>query len=486
MNKTEIFSLRKEFIKNFNNNDFFNACNIAEKIIKLYDKNDETYEYCVDLYNLAFIQQKLEKYGLCIKLYKKIIKILDKKEYDLENENDVKKIDLIIEIENSLGICYSKNYTTKLSFSINCFEKSLNLTKKYFKNDLDKLVRIIHNIGCAYYDIGQYEDAIYYHLEELSLRKEKNLDFVDNLNFLGYDYEKLGDFNTAINYFSQSLDVLKCIEGINSEEYIANLYYLSSIYYNIKDYEQAVKNYEQAYKIIEQKLGDKHPYLAEPLTKLSDSYIKVNKINNALKVQIKSLNIIKKTVGEKHIYYASNLRRVGDIYYILEDYEKALYYYENENNIKKEVVGIYNDEYVNSILNLINTYIKLGDIQKSKVLSEEIFKMIDFDLPKKSYKKSLLVLSKIYIYNDLNEYLSNIYEYFKNVDMLSSFEDMLSKAKNIEENILNKKEKLNNNFNSYNCNEENIEEDIFNGIKSLFDGIKKEIDRLDNENNSED
>lgn len=487
-NIDKIEQLRKEFFKNFEEDDIFICYDIAEKIIKLYEEDEKnTYSYSVDMYNLAFIQQKLGKYSIAVKYYKKVINILEKEDYDINKEEDKRALNLIIDAQNSIGICYGKSSIRK-SLALDAFEKALATHKKYLTNIDNSLIDITHNIGCAYYDMAKYDDAIYYHLEELTYRKEKNLDYVDNLNFLGYSYEKKKDFNKATIYFNQALDILKGIKGVNSEEYIANVYYLSSVYYKQKEYQKAIKSYKEVCSLIEQRLGQEHPYLAEALTKLAQSYLRLDEMQQALTVQLKSLNIIKNTVGEKHIYYSTALKRVGDIYYILEDYDKAMDYYEKENKIKEDVIGIYNEEYVNSLLNLINIYIKTKNIEKEEKATEKLLKMVDFDLPKETYKKALLVLSKIYIYNEKGRELYDIYDCYLNVDKNITFDEMVIQAKNIDEEIITKEKKLNGMFSSY--EEEDFdddmdyiedEEDIFDGIKNLFDGIKSEIQKIDKE-----
>lgn len=483
-NKNKRLSIRKEILADYEEKDFFSCCEKAEKIIKLYEETEkEPIEYCTDLYNLAFIQQNLGKFSISIKYYKKILKILEKKDYDINNKQDIKRLKFIIDIENSLGVCYTKS-TVKQTFAINCFERALSIAKKYLNDDTQIKLNLLHNIGCSYYDIAQYDDAIYHFLEELSIRKTKDIDFVDNLNFLGYSYEKQKKYDDAIGYLLQAIDIVKGLTGLVSEEYISNSYYLASVYFKMGNYNMSIKTYEKICSLIEQRLGQKHPYVSETLTKLAESYLKTNQIEQALKIQLKALNIVKETVGEKHIFYASNLKRVGDIYYILDDYEKALFYYETENKIKKEVMGIYNEEYVNSLLNYINILIKNNNFEKQQQCSQTLLKMIDFDLPKKSYEKAILILCKIYIYNNMANELYNIYDYYRNVAKIDTFDDMVLKSKEIEEDIIQKENKLNAIFENYDDNTieedftEDLKEDIFDGIKNLFDGIKKEIDKI--------
>ncbi|WP_317366867.1 tetratricopeptide repeat protein [uncultured Tyzzerella sp.] len=490
-NKSKRSSIRKDFLKNFKEKDYFSCYENAENIIKLYNREEkESFEYCTDLYNLAYIQQNLGKYSMAIKYYKKILKILDKEPYETDTKEGIEIIKFIVDTENSLGICYFKS-TLKQRFSIKCFERALFMAKKYLKDKEETLVNILHNMGSSYYDLQQYEDAIYHFLEELSYRKNKDIDFVDNLNFLGYSYQELKKYDEAIGYFNQALDIIKGLFGINSDEYMTNKYYISSIYSKMGNYDLAIKSYEKACTLIEQKLGNKHPYLAEALSKLAENYLKIDKPHDALKIQLKSLNIVKETVGEKHMFYASALKRVGDIYYILEDFQKCLTYYETENKIKENVIGMYNEEYVTSLLNLINIFVKTNNTQKEEQAKDKLLKMVDFDLPKKSYERALLILCKIYICNNLPSNLYDIYEHYKYVNDIDSFDDMVKKSKDIDEDIINKDKKLNAIFNNYEEEayeeDDDIKEDIFDGIKNLFDGLKSEIDKIENkiENNND-
>lgn len=485
-NKNKRLSIRKEILTDYEEKNFFSCCEKIENIIKLYDEAEkETIEYCTDLYNLAFIQQLLGKFSIAIKYYKKILKTLEKNDYDTNNKEDIDRLKFIIDIENSLGVCYTKS-TIKQTFSINCFERALSIAKKYLNDDTQIKLNLLHNIGCSYYDIGQYDDAIYHFLEELSLRKTKDIDFVDNLNFLGYSYEKQKKYDDAISYLLQSIDIIKGLTGLVSEEYIANNHYLAFVYFKMGNYDMSIKTYEKICSLMEQRLGQKHPYVSETLTKLAESYLKTNQIEQALKTQLKALSIVKETVGEKHIFYASNLKRVGDICYILDDYEKALFYYETENKIKEEIMGIYNEEYVTSLLNYINILIKNNNFEKQEQYSQLLLKMVDFDLPKKSYEKAVLILCKIYIYNNMSNQLYNVYDYYRNVAKTDTFDDMVLKSKEVDEDIIQKESKLNAIFEIYEDNhfeeddfDDDLKEDIFDGIKNLFDGIKKEIDKIE-------
>lgn len=490
-NKNKRLSIRKDFLKDFEEKDYFSCYEKAESIIKLYNEQErDSIEYCIDLYNIAYIQQILNKYSISMNYYKKILKILGKNKYDTNNKQDLERIKIIIDTENSLGVCYAKN-TKKQDLAMNCFERALSLLDNYCLDNKELKANILHNIGCIEYDKQNYDDAIYIFLDSLEYRKsikKRDINYVDTLNFLGYCYQETKHYEDAINYFNQALNIIKGLFGINSEEYIANTYYKAHIYTIMENYDEAVEeqysylsnyklaieSYREASYLIEQKLGDKHPYFAESLSKLSEVYLKIDEPEKALEVQLKSLNIIKEIVGEKHMFYANSLKKVGDIYYILEDFEKCLFYYEIENKIKEDVIGVYNEEYIDSLLNLVNIFIKTNSLDKQEQIKDKLLKMLDFDLSKNSYENAMLILCKIYMHNNLTNSLFDIYEKYSLVNEIDTFDDMIKKAKNIEEDIINKSQV-----------DERIykEKDNFKSMKNIFYNLKNEVEEDNQEDN---
>jgi tetratricopeptide (TPR) repeat protein len=65
-----------------------------------------------------------------------------------------------------------------------------------------------YHVAVAYRLVDNYEKAIYYLNEALSIDK----DFVDVVNELGLNYACLGDYNTGIKYFLKAFETSKAIE----------------------------------------------------------------------------------------------------------------------------------------------------------------------------------------------------------------------------------------------------------------------------------
>lgn len=406
-----INNLKMNLKVSYEQNDYTQSLSIAESIVKLHDVNNKnnSYEYYMDLYNLAFLQQKLYKYLLAIKGYKKIIQSIDNEfynqkpsriiipnfdksnkftpEFQRENKKEIDMLKLVINSYNSLGLCYSKN-SSKVEISLAYFEKALHLSevvlsKKGYPHE-DLTCMILHNMGCLNYDLENFNKAIEFHERANKLKNIGNTNHIDILNFLSYSYESLGELDLALENSSKALSIIKKIEGINSDEYLANLYNMSKLYQKSGKYELALKNYSQIYNLLSKKNFTEDSesiifYLIETLNKIGDCHIHLKRYEDAIKIQQKALPLIKRIVGETHIYYASNLRKIADIYYILKDYTNALLLYKSENLIKKELYGIYNKEYIKSILNLINLYIIVDDKDNTEMLIDYLLGSINFD-----------------------------------------------------------------------------------------------------------
>ncbi len=487
-NRQKINALRKEFLKEYENKDFFSATETLEKIIKLYKKIDDEVEYCSDLYNLGLLYQKSERYALAQKIYKKILKTLENKQFNPENTKDCQKLEILIDTFISDGICYAKlNYNSHAA--LNSFETALKMTKKYLPKKAKKISKILHNIGTIHYEKRRYDDAIYYHLESLALKKEKDLDYVDNLNFLGYSYEHIENYENAIGYLAQALEIIKGLKGISSKEYLSNLYYLGSVYFKAKDYKNCIKVYTKASELIKEKLTENHPYFPEILMKIADCYLEMKNYKDALDIQLKATNIIKKTVGDNHAFYADALANLAEIFFNLGDLEKAVSYHQKELKIKKEILGNKNVEYINSLLNFIERVLAFNTKISVKQMQEELFDLYNLELNKKCFKKILLILCKIYIKFDKVKLLEDVLECYTKIVPNATFSTMLNDAAELKEIFVYKEEFYFENEvaeNDYVGSFREVESRIFDGIKNVFEGIKKQIEdenEDDDENN---
>jgi len=422
MYKNQINRLRKNFIKEYDNNDILKTILIGEKILKLhYDHNDtENIYYAEDAYNLACIYSSNKNFSKSTELYSEAANILLKAQgRKLEYSN----------ILNNLAI--DLNESGKYKESLKYFKETHEIRKEFLPKNHPDYINSLLNLGTAYMEINNPKQALEHHKQALNNRTVKDIDYVDNLNLIGYDYEQMQKLEESAEYLERGLNIIKRIKGNQSEEYLKNLYYLGFLYEKSRNYIEAKNCYEKSIELIKLSIGEEHPYYAEALNKLANSYLKCGNENKALTLRMKALNIIKKIVGENHIYYASNLKNTADIYLKKGDLKRAKKMYINSLNIKEKLLGKENEEYIKEYSSLAKIYIQEEDYETSTIILNECLKSKIED--KELIVSILLDLAYIYAKTYQISKLYSIYEKFAKIEPELNFDGMLQDIKEFEE-----------------------------------------------------
>ena len=113
------------------------------------------------------------------------------------------------------------------------------------------------NLGNAYRNLGQYQQAIDYHTQALAIRREigDKRGEANDLGNLGIAYSSLGQTEQAIDYYSQALKITREIgDRLNESIWLNNF---GVVYVNLEDYDKAIAYYEQAL-VIRRELGVPH------------------------------------------------------------------------------------------------------------------------------------------------------------------------------------------------------------------------------------
>ncbi|MFN6155666.1 MAG: tetratricopeptide repeat protein [Dolichospermum sp.] len=105
------------------------------------------------------------------------------------------------------------------------------------------------SLGNAYKSLGQYERAIAFHQQSLDIAKEiGDIQGESNsLNNLGNAYESLGQYERAIAFYQQSLDIAKEIGYIQGESNSLNN--LGNAYDSLGQYQRAIAFHQQSLDI---------------------------------------------------------------------------------------------------------------------------------------------------------------------------------------------------------------------------------------------
>ncbi len=185
-----------------------------------------------------------------------------------------------------------------------------------------------------YYDRqGDFDKAINYYKQ--SLEVEKELDRLVSIgrvfNSIGYAYEKMGDYASALNYYKRSLNTNETIE--NHKGISKALTNIGIVYENQGNYAKAIDFYVRSLELSE-KTADKSGMIGA-LNNIGIIYDKQNEYDKAIDYYSKSLKIAKSE--NQHTAVANAYANIGVVYERQKQYEKALDYLTNSLEIRDSI-----------------------------------------------------------------------------------------------------------------------------------------------------
>ena len=126
--------------------------------------------YSEVIFNLGNCYYRLKEYDDAIKYYEK----------ECDQEDEKQKGQRL----NNLGSCYAKKQQTQLS--LKSFSEALKIYQKYPEIDCSNL---LNNLGTLYFKSGMYDTAANYFSESINTRKLKS---PENEDMLYFSYFKMG------------------------------------------------------------------------------------------------------------------------------------------------------------------------------------------------------------------------------------------------------------------------------------------------------
>jgi sigma-B regulation protein RsbU (phosphoserine phosphatase) len=231
------------------------------------------------------------------------------------NENEVEKIHTL----TRLGDYFVNNDLSRAEMYYQQGLQSTNQLLIQNSDFIDELniakAELLSSIGYVHFLRFNYKSAILELNKSFSIQREvfgENFEEKKMLHlYLGYCYHKLGDFQTALNYYQTAIT-----ENKDSENYIflskVNLA-LGNSYRKIKMYEKAILHYQ---KVIElSKIFDNNSYIIEVSNGLASVYQELkewNKSSEVLQVSKKQVKSSKdKGVIKFYALYGNQLQHEG-------------------------------------------------------------------------------------------------------------------------------------------------------------------------------
>ena len=176
------------------------------------------------------------------------------------------------------------------------------------------------NLGSAYNSLGQYQQAIDYHQQALTIAREIGDRYGEGnaLGSLGIAYLFLGQYQQAIDYYQQHLTIARDIGDRRGEG--SALGNLGIAYYSLGQYQLAI-DYNQQHLTIAREIGDRGGE-GIALVNLGSAYNSLGQYQQAIDYSQQHLTIAREIGDRRGEFYGLN--GLADTYKNLQQIPQAL------------------------------------------------------------------------------------------------------------------------------------------------------------------
>ncbi|NHE55907.1 tetratricopeptide repeat protein [Cyclobacterium sp. GBPx2] len=290
-----------------------------------------------------------------------------------------------IDLLNRLGELYY-NLNPDSTFLLGM--KSLEASEK--TGYQDGIVDAYRNIGAFHNIRGEYEQAMSYFKEGLSLAKENQYlkGMAHIYHSMGLNHYDRGNFTEAVSFYYKALEIKE--KHLSENEQSTTLSNLGLVFSDMEDYEKALDFHNRALEIrkkLNNKLG-----MASSLSNIGLIYKKKGKLDDAMESYTSTLEIGKK-IENNQLISVSHFN-LGEILLTLEDFEGALFHFEAALQVDKSVedkAGTSSD-----LLGLGEAYINLGNLAEAKKAVQSSLELSTESNIKRNIEKSHFLLSEVF------------------------------------------------------------------------------------------
>ncbi|MGK7943972.1 MAG: tetratricopeptide repeat protein [Microcystaceae cyanobacterium] len=217
-----------------------------------------------------------------------------------------------------------------------------------------KYTASLTSLGNAYNLLGEYQSAIDYYKQSLTIAREigDRRGEANSLGNLGVAYDSLGEYQSAIDYHQQQLTIAREIGDRKGEA--NSLGNLGVAYDSLGEYQSAI-DYHQQSLTIARDIGNRQGEAAF-LGGLGNAYQSLEDDQSAIDYHQQSLTITRE-IGNRQ-GEAASLGGLGNAYNLLGEYQSAIDYYQQSLTIAKDIKSRHIE--ADAYYNLGNIYRKLN------------------------------------------------------------------------------------------------------------------------------
>ncbi|MBD2294463.1 CHAT domain-containing protein [Anabaena sphaerica FACHB-251] len=317
-----------------------------KKTLQAYQKIGDKPGITKTLDYLAFIYNSEKKYQQAVNYYQQVLK-LQQELGDSKGETETLIKIMNIESEQSRQLYEQGQYQKALEKLQKVLKFRGQLDLQDLKGQLDlqdvkiQTGFIINKIGMIHHTLGEYETALKFYQQSLSVFREVTTNPVETVPWvwtvffnMGEIYQSLGENERALNSYQQALQLAQK-NNIGSE--VRNINAIGNSYYRLKKYDLALNFYQQSLAKLPGVKNKKEKKLLEALTfnNIGLVHLDQGKYDLSLKFLQQGLTIVK-SLRDK-LSQGVILDSIGKVYFQQGKYQLAGNFYQQSLTLFQEV-----------------------------------------------------------------------------------------------------------------------------------------------------
>ena len=325
------------------------------------------------------------------------------KAIDIYEKNGKVKEPSYLSALNNFAVYYNdKGENVKAQFY---FEKAVDISKKYFQNQIYTLDPLI-NLGGIYTLLGYYDKGDSLTKQALSILKaynrEESMEYSMILNVLAIIELKKRNGTSAINYLNEALSLQKKIFGEKHLFMATTLSNMGQSYETINEHLQAHNCYTQSYLMLKALGMENSEAFATALNNDASLYGSQGNFIKEEALHLQTLAIRKKVLGDTTAYYAQSLNNLALCYEHQKRYEEAEKMYLQAMYIFQKQQMLY--DYTGSLQNLALLHFNKKEYNKAKPLYEQAASLMESIVGKAHWRYAIVLHNIALVYMAEKEY----------------------------------------------------------------------------------
>lgn len=239
------------------------------------------------------------------------------------------------------------------------------------------------------------------------------------LNSLGVICYKQAQYQTALEYWQESLNIKREIFG-EKHTYVANAYNsIAAVHYSQTQYQKALEYWHKSLSIFSELYGEKHTTVADSYNNIAIVYKRQSQYKKALEFYQKALSTFLEVYGEKHTSVAGIYNNIANVYKEQLKYKEALEFYQKALNIKTELFGKRHTRVAQTYTNIAVVYKRRAQYEKALEFYRKALSIFSEILGEKHTSVALIYDNLALLYLDLEQYDSAVYFHHQAVKAIS-------------------------------------------------------------------